>query len=278
MGKIINITGQRFGRLVVIAPQSERKNHQVVWQCKCDCGNIINVVGGALRSGHTQSCGCLQKEKAKNNNIDITGQRFGKLIVIEPTNKRYYRHIVWKCKCDCGNIIEVSGNFLKQGKTKSCGCLQKESCQKNGGNLKANLINKKFGKLTVIEEVPNIRKNGRVVWKCKCDCGNIIEVPTLSLTSGNTTSCGCIKSKGEQKISNLLQTYNIIFQKQKTFDTCRFPDTNALARFDFYLPKYNLLIEYDGQQHFYYTNNGWNNKENFKKINQHDKFKNDWCK
>ena len=153
MGKIIDITGQRFGRLVAIEALPERKNRQVVWKCQCDCGNIINVVSGSLRSGHTQSCGCLQKEKAKNNNVDITGQRFGRLIAIEPTKKRDNRHIVWKCQC---------GNLLRQGKIKSCGCL------KIGDNLKANLLNKKFGKLTVIEEVPDIRKFGRIVWRCEC--------------------------------------------------------------------------------------------------------------
>ena len=278
MGKIIDITNQRFGRLVAIEPLPERKNRQVVWKCQCDCGNITNVVSGALRSGHTQSCGCLQKEKASNNNIDITNQRFGRLVAIEPTEKRYYRHVVWKCKCDCGNIVEVPLNSLRQQKTRSCGCLVKEINKNNGEQLKAKLLNKKFGKLTVIEEIPDIRKNGRIVWKCQCDCGNIIEVPTLNLTSGNTTSCGCIKSKGEQKISIFLQKHNIIFQQQKTFDACRFEDTNRPARFDFYLPEYNLLIEYDGQQHFYYTNSGWNNKENFEKNQQHDNFKNDWCK
>lgn len=277
MGKIIDISNQRFGRLIAIEPLSERKNRQIVWKCKCDCGKSVNVVGGSLRNGHTQSCGCLQKEKAANNKNDITNQRFGKLIAIEPTEKRLYRHVVWKCKCDCGNVVEVPLNSLKQQKTRSCGCLAKEINNNIGEQLKAKLLNKKFGKLTVIEEIPDIRKNGRVVWKCQCNCGNIIEVSTSSLTSGNTTSCGCLKSKGEQKISNFLQKYNITFQQQKTFDTCRFEDTNGLARFDFYLPEYNLLIEYDGQQHFYYTNSGWNNKENFEKNQQHDNFKNDWC-
>lgn len=140
-----------------------------------------------------------------------------------------------------------------------------------------DITNQRFGKLVAIEPLPE-RKNRQVVWKCQCDCGNIVEVPTLNLTSGNTTSCGCIKSKGEQKISKFLQEHNIIFQQQKTFDTCRFKDTNRPARFDFYLPEYNLLIEYDGQQHFYYTNSGWNNQENFEKNQQHDNFKNNWCK
>ena len=57
MGKIKDLTGQRFGDLVVLEITPERKNRQVVWKCQCDCGNITYVVGQALRSGHTKSCG-----------------------------------------------------------------------------------------------------------------------------------------------------------------------------------------------------------------------------
>ena len=58
-----------------------------------------------------------------------------------------------------------------------------------------NLQGKRFGKLTVIEIAGWMReKHSRcIMWKCKCDCGNIIYVPTHSLNSGNTTSCGCKK-------------------------------------------------------------------------------------
>lgn len=65
MGKFIDITGRRFGRLVVISRHGEiktRGNRQLVWLCKCDCGKEIIVRGISLRRGLTQSCGCLQKE------------------------------------------------------------------------------------------------------------------------------------------------------------------------------------------------------------------------
>lgn len=55
----------------------------------------------------------------------LIGERFGKVLVLEKTTKREHRHIVYKCICDCGNITFVSGNKLKQGNTKSCGCLKK---------------------------------------------------------------------------------------------------------------------------------------------------------
>ena len=45
MGKIIDLTGQKFNKLTVIEKTDERKNRQVVWKCRCDCGNISYVVG-----------------------------------------------------------------------------------------------------------------------------------------------------------------------------------------------------------------------------------------
>lgn len=54
---------------------------------------------------------------------DITGQRFGKLVVLEDSGKRQGSSVMWKCRCDCGNITYATGSTLKKGNTKSCGCL-----------------------------------------------------------------------------------------------------------------------------------------------------------
>lgn len=63
--RIQNLSNMRFGRLVCIKPVGRyEKNRSIIWQCKCDCGNVVEVVRGSLVSGKTRSCGCLQKEKA----------------------------------------------------------------------------------------------------------------------------------------------------------------------------------------------------------------------
>ena len=67
MGKKIDLTGQRFGRLVVIS-EAGRKNGAVAWLCRCDCGNEIVIRGDKLRRGHTQSCGCLSRELCRELN------------------------------------------------------------------------------------------------------------------------------------------------------------------------------------------------------------------
>ena len=57
---------------------------------------------------------------------DLTGQRFGRVVALFPTEKRVHRHIVWHCKCDCGGYKDIDSLSLTQGYTTSCGCLATE--------------------------------------------------------------------------------------------------------------------------------------------------------
>ena len=207
--------------------------------------------------------------------IDLTGQTFNQLTVLkrDSTNTNEGKP-KWICQCSCGNIISVSGKDLKNNHTKSCGCLQKKAVQKLHYK---DLTGQIFGYLQVLEDSGN-RKNGRVLWKCKCLlCNNIKEISTNSLTSGKTVSCGCMtNSIGELNICNILKLNNIEYIQEKSF--FNFEETNAPARYDFYLPKYNRLIEYDGIQHFSYKKDkGWNNEQNFLLTQKRDQIKNKWA-
>ena len=133
----------------------------------------------------------------------------------------------------------------------------------------------RYNRLTVIERAPTPKGKYGGWWKCKCDCGNEVLVASSSLRKGLTNSCGCMKSYGEEKISYLLNLNGIFFQIQKTFETCRFPDTNALARFDFYINN-QYLLEFDGEQHFFSNNKGWNTETAFEKTKKRDEYKNQW--
>lgn len=211
---------------------------------------------------------------------NLVGKKFNLLTVIEgPIRKTTTRKIFWKCQCDCGNIKIIRGDQLKSGTTKSCGCYKNKVLIDN--NIKRqtlDLTGVRFGKL-VAKTKTNLRKDGRVVWLCQCDCGNEIFCDTHSLQEGKTQSCGCIKSKGEEKIKKILQENNIIFEEQKTFSNCKFKDTGYLAKFDFWVNN-QFLIEYDGEQHYYYKDSPytWNNQLNYNKVKEHDLFKNNWCK
>ena len=88
-----------------------------------------------------------------------------------------------------------------------------------------------------------------------------------------------MRSKGEYLIETLLKKYNIKYETQKIFETCRY-DNNYYARFDFYIEDKNYLIEFDGQQHYYYDKgtHSWNTEQNFLQVQEKDNFKNEWCK
>ena len=109
---------------------------------------------------------------AGNGFKDITGQRFGRLIVIERDYNYPFEHNLarktnayWKCKCDCGNIITVRGTNLRNGKTKSCGCLSKEKAAQRFSEMNRKnalqLQGKTFGYLTALYPLEE-RKHGAI--------------------------------------------------------------------------------------------------------------------
>lgn len=211
--------------------------------------------------------------------LDLTNQRFGRLVALYKTDKRDSSgSIFWHCKCDCGNEKDVRAAELKRGNVTSCGCKSKERASKLGLSKKIDLTGKKFGKLTVINDSGE-RQNESIMWLCKCECGTIKKVNGSFLKSGRTYSCGCVRSKGEEKIARILTDNNISFDTQKSFDNFLFPDTNKHGYFDFYVNN-QYFIEYDGIQHFQYrsSDKSWNNEENFLRTVERDKYKNQWCK
>lgn len=124
------IIGEKFGFWVVEKP-AERKNGKRYWQCRCRCGAMCIVQESHLLTGHTKSCGCLRREAAANRAANLCGKRFGRLIALEATSKRYSESVVWRCICDCGKEIECTSENLIRGKVRSCGCLQVEQRKKN---------------------------------------------------------------------------------------------------------------------------------------------------
>lgn len=125
MAKPIDLTGQRFGRLVAIRPTTQKKDNRIVWECLCDCGTTTYVQSSYLTRGDVKSCGCLITLSAWNR-LDLTNQHFGKLIAIKATGERKKSSALWLCLCDCGNEKIVAANQLTYGSVKSCGCLKSE--------------------------------------------------------------------------------------------------------------------------------------------------------
>lgn len=278
-----NLIGKNFGRLTV----KELSNNKTasrgrIWVCECECGNIKEISQNALITGATISCGCYNKERIRQQNfIDLTGKTFGRWKVIEraeaPKNIKN-KNPYWLCECSCDKHTKkiVSGKSLRDGRSKSCGCLQREIVKEINFT---NLTGKRFGNLTVMyqDEPPKTNKNkDATFWRCKCDCGNEVTVITANLNNGHTTSCGCINSKGELKIIKLLSDNNITFIHDKgVFQDCKL-STGGTARFDFYVND-SYVIEYDSEIHYKSSKNGWYTEERLNITKQRDREKNEYC-
>lgn len=246
MGKIKDLTGEVFGRLKVIEITPERRNRQVVWKCECDCGNTTYVVGQALRTGHTKSCGCLNYEK---KDVDsLINQKFGKLTVIKRSEYNFNNKIYWTCECECGRRLDVLGTDLRNNNITAC-----DECREYNYHY-TDLTGIRCGLLTATNIIGK-DAGGHYIWSCNCDCGGYAEVSSSSLLSGNTMSCGCLKNSsiGEAIINNYLIDMKYNFKRQITFSDCLSPKQSNL-KYDFGL--YNEhqeligLIEFDGIQHF----------------------------
>lgn len=132
MPKLKDLTGQRFGKLIVVKRAGSSNSGGAIWECQCDCGNIAYVRSDCLtRKNGTKSCGCISVDNAGKLNKgkimreDLTGRKFGRLTVIEFSHKEK-NGVYWKCRCDCGNVKAIKAYSLKSGASKSCGCYNKE--------------------------------------------------------------------------------------------------------------------------------------------------------
>lgn len=128
--QINNLQGLKFGRLTVLEKAESRKTPNgcivTMWKCQCDCGNIVYRSQQNLRNTKYPSCGCWKKELTSERKLeDLTGQRFGRLTVIERAETTNVS-TKWKCRCDCGNECTVIAQNLKRGHTVSCGCYRTE--------------------------------------------------------------------------------------------------------------------------------------------------------
>lgn len=208
--------------------------------------------------------------------IDMIGKKCGRLTVIERGKNNSQGRACWVCKCECGKIITVDGISLRNGHTQSCGCYQRD---RTSETCKIDLIGQTIGNFTVLKYVQkSLDDENRSKWKCRCNlCGN--EDVYLETNNLKTQySCGCsISSKGERKIEEILFLNNIPFIKEKRFSDLIFEDTKKLARFDFYVNN-SYLIEFDGRQHFIQSNGVYDSEEKFKRTQEHDRIKNDYCK
>ena len=167
--------GERIGQLLVldelephITPNDSK---QRIIRCQCDCGKVFTTRLSSAQKA--QKCrDCLDKERR----IDITGKKFGKLLVlsmaddyISPAGHRLSR---CKCLCDCGNTVIVNMSGLVTGKTKSCGCLKNTAgLLKDNSDLVAKYDFEKNSEIDIDFDTITARTSAKIWWKCS-ECGN----------------------------------------------------------------------------------------------------------
>lgn len=122
MAKAVDLTGKRYGRLLVLKREGTGtgKSKYATWLCKCDCGNLAVRTSKNLQIGYNSGC-----DKCRRTKEDLSGKRFGKLMVVSKSGNKN-RNVYWKCLCDCGNEIEVKTAELNRATTISCGCYSKK--------------------------------------------------------------------------------------------------------------------------------------------------------
>lgn len=117
------MTGKKCGKLTAVSMITERIRGAVMWNCVCDCGSEYIADGRQLRNGRTFSCGCVRREV-----VDMSGVTCGKLTVLSRASRSgSSRSAMWNCMCECGTLVTCSGDKLRRGHTKSCGCIRGET-------------------------------------------------------------------------------------------------------------------------------------------------------
>lgn len=241
---------------------NEKDNNRECCTLQCQkCGYIFYPRKTDLYDNATRKICCAKCNSLKTTNNFNIGDKIGELTLLSfKVNED--NCIRWECRCSCGEKLYLKSTELNGRRT--CG-------KHNNPN---DIVGKKFNKLIVLQHLDYFKGNNRY-YQCRCDCGTVFEVSRSNIISGHTSSCGCIRSKNEEQISQLLNILNKAYIKNKTYNDLR-GNNKQFLKFDFFIDN-QYIIEYDGQQHFNYANNGWNNKENFEKTRKRDLIKNKYC-
>lgn len=203
--KSIDLLNKRIGSLVVIENLGsfEKSNgrKEIRWKCICDCGNEIISNTTQLNSGKTHQCSkCAHKDTGTKRRKEKIGDKYGKLTITDIIyNYNGTKRTKFICDCDCGktNILKDASS-VRSGHIRSCGCVK-------GVSRRKNALGKKFGYLTVIEEI-FLKDTYSHKLKCLCDCGKEVILNRRDVMTGHTLSCGCHKYNVLSQMNYIDQT------------------------------------------------------------------------
>lgn len=269
-----SLVGQKFGKLTVISIDKSRAGY---YWCECECGNRESIRGAYLKNHQKRQCfDCGGRKGRIGTNINTVkkyeqyiGQTFGYLTVMA-LNKE---HRTYFCRCICGTELNVPCYKILSGNTTSCGCKRGESIRKQIKSKYEQYVGQKINKLTIQK---CHYKNNSFWFDCVCECGKETTVLATKLINGYIQSCGCLKSKAEEEMEQILISHNLRYKREYKINDCR--DKQPLP-FDFAIfndmDELLGLIELNGQQH--YSEGGWNTKQHLQYVQKHDKIKHRFC-
>ena len=132
--------------------------------------------------------------------LNLKGRKFEHLLVLEECAERKRGAVIWKCQCDCGNIVYASSKQLAFSEIRSCGCK---------GRKYTDLARQTFGRMTVLSATSKRDKDNSIIWECQCECGNITSVRMDKLRKGEIRSCGCLSK--EVRTNMFLKVQFVVF-------------------------------------------------------------------
>lgn len=235
---------------------------------------IFKKVKGHTNSYYNNFIDSLVTTISSEKTQDLTGKRFERLVVLNLYSNSFTEQTnttKWLCQCDCGNTTIVSHGNLINSTTRSCGCLQKEN------HYYKNYEGEIFNFIQIQKKLDKKDNQGYFLWEAKClNCQSTFVISSRNI--GKSLSCGCIKSKGEFLITDVLNHMNgISYVKEFSFDDLM--GDKLKLKFDFAIFKNNnllCLVEYQGVQHFK-TSSGWNNEEKLRLTQEYDNKKRNYC-
>ena len=242
-------------------------------KCEClKCGNIWEPIATNLLRGH--GCSICAHENLKYTEVDFNEYMTNNMpdIIVLGDYKGHSEKINVKCSV-CGNIWETIPEYLYHNK----GCY---FCGKRRTGEKLSMSNDEFLKklydlsLDVIPIDSYVRTQKKIEVKCK-HCGHIWKTKPNSLLQGHGCP-NCKKSIGEKFVASYLKKHKIKFILHKSFDNLLGINGGKLS-YDFYIMSYNLLIEYQGKQH-YHPVEYFGGNEQFKNQQEHDRRKREYAK
>ena len=248
--------------------EKEFINSKTKLKFRCSCGNETYITWDNFKSGQRcKKCGAKKTSEKLKHSYEFVKEQFEKegctLLSTEYINSKQKLDYI----CKCGNISKIYwGDFNNGHRCKQCGIIKFTKAITHSFEYVYNYFLEQGCVLLETKYIGAFKP-----LNYKCSCGNKSIINWNRFQQGQR--CGCEISKGEKAIKFFLNKNNIKFETEKRFDDCR--NKNTLP-FDFYVTEKNILIEFDGQQH-YQKSNFYGGYSNLIYIKNNDFIKTQYC-